>query len=53
MNAKDIAVELHETDGFTLYAIVDGYLVTRRYIGENIRAAKKQFIAQYAKGGRK
>lgn len=46
MNAKDIAVDLHETDGFTLSAIVGGYLVQRRYIGHNIKEARRDFIAR-------
>ena len=46
MNAKDIAVDLHETDGFTLSAIIGGYLVQRRYIGYNIKQAKRDFIAE-------
>lgn len=46
MNAKDIAVDLHETDGFTLSAVVNGYLFQRRYIGENIKKAKRDFIAE-------
>lgn len=46
MNAKEIAVDLHETDGFTLSAIVEGYLIQRRYIGYNIKEAKRNFIAQ-------
>lgn len=46
MNAKEIAVDLHETDGFTLSAIVEGYLIQRRYIGYNIKEAKRNFIAR-------
>jgi hypothetical protein len=45
MNTKEIAVDLHDTDGFTLSAIINGYLVQRRYIGENIKNAKRHFIA--------
>jgi|688.fasta_scaffold267896_5 hypothetical protein len=50
MNTKDIAVDLHETDGFTLSAIVNGYLVQHRYIGENIKSAKRHFIALCKEG---
>lgn len=46
MNTKDIAVDLHDTDGFTLSAIIGGYLVQRRYIGHNIKEAKRDFIAR-------
>jgi hypothetical protein len=46
MNTKDIAVDLHETDGFTLSAIINGYLVQHRYIGHNIKEAKRDFIAR-------
>jgi len=45
MNTKDIAVDLHDTDGFTLSAIVNGYLLQKRYIGYNIKEAKRNFIA--------
>jgi len=45
MNAKEITVDLHDTDGFTLSAIVNGYLLQKRYIGYNIKEAKRNFIA--------
>jgi len=45
MNTKDITVDLHDTDGFTLSAIINGYLVQHRYIGENIKGAKRHFIS--------
>lgn len=53
MKAKDISVELHLNDGFTLWAIVEGYLVKRRYLDYTVKDAKREFIAEHTKGGRK
>lgn len=51
MKQIEIAVDLHETDGFTLSAIIGGYLVQQRFIDYSIREAKRLFIERH--GGRK
>lgn len=47
--AKDIefAIELNEGDSFKLSAIVNGKLIQRTYYGDNIKTAKRQFIARF------
>ena len=42
-----ISVERHAVDGFTLYAIVGGYLVQERYIGYSLKEAKALFRAKF------
>lgn len=42
-----ITVERHTVDGFTLYAIVGGYLVQERYIGYSLKEAKALFRAKF------
>lgn len=43
---SDISVTRHMADGFTLSAIVDGYLFHRRYIGYTLREAKTRFLEE-------
>jgi hypothetical protein len=43
----NITVERHTVDGFTLYAIKDGYLVQQRYIGYTLRESKALFRAKF------
>lgn len=45
MKPEDIVVDLHESDTFTLSAIINKKLVQHTYIGENIKGAKRDFIA--------
>lgn len=47
MNARDITVERHLIDGFTLSAIWRGQLIHERYVGYSLREAKGTFIAKY------
>jgi hypothetical protein len=41
-------IEHHATDGFTLYATVNGHLVHRRYIGYSVPEAKACFTEYLA-----
>lgn len=43
---SDITVTRHSVDGFTLSAIVDGYLFKRRYIGYTLAEAKTRFLEE-------
>lgn len=43
---SDITVTRHSVDGFTLSAIVDGYLFKRRYIGYTLAESKNRFIEE-------
>lgn len=53
---SDITVCRHRTDGFTLSAIVDGYLFHRRYLYYTLKEARALFIEEAteltARGGR-
>lgn len=50
MRLNEISVQRHAVDGFTLSAIVGGYLVQERFIGYTIKEAKRLFIER--QGGR-
>lgn len=45
---SDITVTRHNVNGFTLSAIVDGYLFKRRYIGYTLAEAKTRFLEEAA-----
>jgi hypothetical protein len=42
-----ISIERHGVDGFTLSAIVRGYLVSERYIGYSLQEAHSLFSYKY------
>lgn len=46
LKRSDITVTRHIADGFTLSAIVNGYLFQRRYIGYTLTEAKTRFIEE-------
>ena len=47
MSRRGISIERHGVDGFTLSAIVRGYLVSERYIGYSVTAAESLFSYKY------
>lgn len=48
MKASEISVE-RGREGLTLYTIVNGYLMSRLYIGYTVRQAKALFIEEVNK----
>lgn len=43
MKYKDIQIDNHIVDGFTLYAYTNDYFIKQRYIGYSFTEAKKDF----------
>lgn len=51
MKYKDIEIERHLIDGFTLYAYINDEFITNRYIGFTMAEAKKHFYSRVNKEG--
>lgn len=47
MSRREISIQRHKVDGFTLSAIVRGYLVSQRYIGYSLKEAYSLFSYKY------
>lgn len=47
MKRDDITVTRHPMDGFTLSAMHDGYLVSRRYVFYSEPDATREFLAEF------
>jgi hypothetical protein len=47
MSRRGISIERYGVDGFTLSAIVRGYLVSERYIGYSLQEAHTLFSHKY------
>ena len=45
-----MTITRHSVDGFTISAMRDGYLVSRRYIGYSLREAKRLFTEEHGEG---